>query len=445
MVLHGTRLDFQPVLETGRKRRTTLARWGLLLTTVVMGAVLVVTGITGFLGARRSADAVARSAVGTMALAVRRDLARTAERQQALDDLLEDLAEQGLAFVGITDRQGRLIHGAGEAPSRIEGPPRRKGPGRRSGPVIESVGRPGGARAVLPLRPGTGRGRRGGPGWRRSEIEADDDPLLVIEARPAAATTILSRGLVGLITSLAATGLLIAAAAVFWRLSRRADRQAVELARDEQLKVLGRMSAVLGHEIRNPLAALKGHAQLLLEKLPADHTGRRGAEIVVREAERLERLTGQVLAFARDQDISPAGTDIGELLRGAADHAGAGPVEVVVAEDAATWRLDPERMDQVLVNLLVNAREAGGADAPVEMEAAVRGGRLVIEVRDRGPGFEPEDLDAAFEPFHTTRVRGTGLGLHLARRIVERHGGSIVAGNRAGGGALLRIELPRGG
>jgi len=427
------------MITGSRRKGTTSARWGLLLTTVAMGAVLVITGTTGFLGARRSADAVARAAVGTMALAARRDLARTADRGAALDELREDLAVEGLSFIGLVDRGGTVIHGAGDPSPRIHLAP---GTGRRPGPLIEPMGRPGGARAVLPLRHGPGRGRRGGAGWGRPGIGTGDDQLLVIEARPAVAAAILSRGLVGLITSLAATGILIAAAAVFWRLSRRADRQAAELARDERLKVLGRMSAVLGHEIRNPLAALKGHAQLLLEKLPADHQGRRGAETVVREAERLERLTGQVLAFARDQDISPAGTDVGELMRGAAAHAAVEPVTVVVAADAVTWRLDPERMDQVLVNLLVNAREAGGADAPVEMEAAIRARRLVIEVRDRGPGFDPGEVEAAFEPFHTTRAKGTGLGLHLARRIVERHGGTIAAENREGGGALVRIELP---
>ena len=421
-----------------KERRTALARWGLHVTTVVMGAVLVVTGTTGFLGARRSADAVARAAVGAMALAARRDLIRVADRQQALDELREELADQGLSFVGLVERGGRLAHGSGEPVSGLEGIGRPGLFGRRPGPLIEPLGRPGGARAVLPLRGGAGRGRKA-PGDRG---ETGDDPLLVLEARPAAATAILSRGLVGLATSLAATGILIAAAVVFWRLSRRADRQAAQLARDEQLKVLGRMSAVLGHEIKNPLAALKGHAQLLVEKLAEDHPGRLGAKTVVREAERLERLTGQVLAFAREQELAPVDTEIAGLLRGAAAHAGADPVDVTVAPDAAAWRLDPERMDQVLVNLLINARQASPVGETVSLEAAVRDRWLVLEVRDRGPGFDPEAVETVFEPFQTTRVHGTGLGLHLARRIVERHGGSISADNREGGGALVRIELP---
>jgi signal transduction histidine kinase len=421
-----------------KERRTSLARWGLLVTTVAMGAVLVVTGTTGFLGARRSADAVARAAVGAMALAARRDLARAPDRQRALDELRAELAGQGLAFVGLVERGGGVVLGSGAAVAGLEGIGRPGLFGHRPGPQVEPVGRPGGARAVLPLRGGAGRGRlaAGDAGG------ADGGLLLVLEARPAAATAILSRGLVGLVTSLAATGILIAAAVVFWRLSRRADRQAAQLARDERLKVLGRMSAVLGHEIRNPLAALKGHAQLLLESLPDDHPGRRGAKTVVREAERLEHLTGQVLAFARDLELAPVETGIAGLLRGAAEHAGADPVEVRVAPAASSWRLDPERMDQVLVNLLINARQASPPGEPVVLEAAVGGGRLVLEVRDRGPGFDPETVESVFEPFQTTRVHGTGLGLHLARLIVERHGGRIAAGNREGGGALVRIELP---
>jgi signal transduction histidine kinase len=152
-----------------------------------------------------------------------------------------------------------------------------------------------------------------------------------------------------------------------------------------------------------------------------------------------------VLAFARDEELSPRETDVAGLLRAAADHAGADPVEVVTPAGAAAWRLDPERMDQVLINLLINARQASPAGEPVTLAAAIRGTRLALEVSDRGPGFDPGIVETVFEPFQTGRLHGTGLGLHLARRIVERHGGTIAAGNREGGGAVVRIELPAGG
>jgi two-component system sensor histidine kinase HydH len=253
---------------------------------------------------------------------------------------------------------------------------------------------------------------------------------------------IMSRALITLAIAIGAAMILVIAAAVFWRLSRRADAIEGQLVRDQRLKALGQMSAVLGHELRNPLASLKGHAQLLLEKLADDHPGRRGAETVVEEARRLERLSGQVLDFARTGEVRVEPTDPVALVRGAVERASAEPVEVDAGGAPASWLLDPAKMEQVLVNLLDNARQESPEGAAVEVSLRVEGQRLAVEVRDRGAGIEPDDLERIFEPFVTTRVHGTGLGLALARRIVEEHGGRIGAANHRDGGAVIRIELP---
>jgi signal transduction histidine kinase len=100
-------------------------------------------------------------------------------------------------------------------------------------------------------------------------------------------------------------------------------------------------------------------------------------------------------------------------------------------------------MEEVLVNLLRNAREASPAEKPVEVTLGLRGERsLAIEVRDHGPGIEPGEEERVFEPFYTRRAKGTGLGLALARRIVEGHGGTITAHNHPDGGAVFSVRLP---
>src|SRR5690606_2640786 len=187
-------------------------------------------------------------------------------------------------------------------------------------------------------------------------------------------------------------------------------------------------SAVLGHELRNPLAALKGHAQLVVERLDAEHRGRKSAERVVHEARRLETLMAQILDFAKTGALAREDVDPGALLAAATAALGDPRVALDTARAPRVWSLDGTRMGQVLANLLTNAAQAAPPDGGhVRASCAVEGGQLVYVVDDDGPGFPPGEEEAAFEPFKTTRVQGTGLGLAIARRIVEAHGGTIVA------------------
>ncbi|MFO8072613.1 MAG: ATP-binding protein [Polyangia bacterium] len=426
------------------RRSTGFARWGLLATALATSVALVLTGTAGYLGARRSADAIARATARTMLFALKRELHRSdASTGELLETAVDDFEKQGLSYVAVVDRRGTVIASAGEP--RVD--PERLLPDRFFGkPIVARMDEPGTARAAAGMwgarRGGDHRRGRGPADWRGGPRGASErGRWIAVEVEPEAARAVLSQALATLATELTAALLLAIATAVFWRLSRRADRAEAELARDEQLKALGQMSAVLGHELRNPLASLKGHAQLLLEKLPEDHPGRRGTETVVREARRLEELSGQVLDFARSGDIDPEPTDPTALARRAVESAGAEPVEVEIDSGLQSWTLDADWMERVLVNLLVNARQAE-AEEPITFSVGRREDELLISVCDRGPGIDPGDAERIFEPFYTRRTRGTGLGLALARRIVEQHGGRIAALNRPEGGTEMEIVLP---
>jgi two-component system sensor histidine kinase HydH len=266
----------------------------------------------------------------------------------------------------------------------------------------------------------------------------------VVDFEPRLAARLASRSLAALVAQVVTTGVLLWAAVVFWRHSRRAEAAEAQAERDRHLRTLGEMSAVLGHELRNPLAALKGHAQLLVERLPVDHPGRAGAATIVGEAVRLEELANQVLEFVKTGALRVRDEDPRGLAAEAVESAGVGQVDLWADEAPPTWPLDRDRMVPVLVNLLKNARDASPDGAPVDLRVSLDGDRLVLEVSDRGDGLSPGAAARAFEPFFTTRIHGTGLGLALARRIVEGHGGTIQAENREGGGAVFRIALPRG-
>ncbi len=216
--------------------------------------------------------------------------------------------------------------------------------------------------------------------------------------------------------------------AAAWILSARryrAERAEAQLSAQRHLARLGEMSAVLAHEIRNPLAALKGHAQLLAEQVAEPPVAAR-VDRVVKEAVRLEQLTNDLLEFARSGAIRVAPANPGELLQRAARATDPARVEVATA-GAPDMRRARRRAHRAGADQ--PDRQRASSDAARAQSAGRRDARSAtacsLTVRDHGPGVAPADRARIFEPFHTTKTRGTGLGLAVASRIVELHGGRI--------------------
>jgi two-component system sensor histidine kinase HydH len=437
----------------------------MLVVTLAMGAALVGTSVMGFLDARAGSSAMTQASVAVLVRGVRREMRHNqGNPAQALESAVQEMGEQGLKFAALVDGTGSILARAGEAQGSLD--PDALLPQRHRFPV-EEVGQEGRVRVVLPAGP-MGPGHHGpwegpppgagappspgddeapGPPWARPAMSPgfpEHARHLVLEVSPEAARTLTARAATTVGLSLLAATVLLVLALASWRQSRRADLFTAQLAQDRQLKALGQMSAVLGHEIRNPLASLKGHAQLVLERLPEGHAGRKGAETVVREATRIETLTNHILDFARTGVLDLAPEDPVAVARAAVERSHAAPVVLEAVPGLPAWPVDRARLEQVLVNLLDNARQATTDGAPVTLGVARSGDALVFRVRDRGPGILPGDEARVFEPFFTTKTRGTGLGLALARRIVEGHGGTITAGNAEGGGADFTVLLPRG-
>ena len=269
-------------------------------------------------------------------------------------------------------------------------------------------------------------------------------PFLIEFDAPPAHTLAVS-GYAVLLAGLVAALALLAATWLNQRLTAQAEQLEAALGRERHLATLGEMSAVLAHEIRNPLASLKGHAQLLAEHAVDEPWTAERAGILVREILRLETLCEQLLGFVRASRVEPIAADPATVLRDAVGAVDRERIEVHADAAPTTWRLDPWRMQQALVNLLENALNASTSENhPPCATARGEGSALVFEVRDFGPGVPDADRARIFEPFHTNRVRGTGLGLAITRRIVELHGGTVDVRNHPDGGAIFRIELPGG-
>ena len=231
------------------------------------------------------------------------------------------------------------------------------------------------------------------------------------------------------------------------RVTRRAERLEAEARRTEKLAALGEMAAVMAHEIRNPLGAIRGHAQLVAGKLEGDDRTSRSLRTIVDETSRLATLVDGLLRYARPRPPVTCAVDLGELtdrvLALLGEDASASGVELQrVGSDPVSIDCDPDQIEQVLLNLVRNAIgvQPGGGRVEVRVSRAADGATVVVA--DAGPGIPEADWERVFVPFVTTGAEGTGLGLAVARQIAEAHGGTLTAGRSELGGAALALRLP---
>lgn len=219
---------------------------------------------------------------------------------------------------------------------------------------------------------------------------------------------------------------------------------------EAHLKAIGTMAASLAHEIRNPLGAIKGLTQLAQEDLAPDDAAQVRLRTVVGEAERLERLVSDLLDFARPMkpkartfDLTEALTEVKTILQSKAQDAGV-QIQLPEPHSPLSVETDPGLLRQVLLNVLINAVDASprGADIVLEAGRNEKEGGVFIHIDDRGQGLGDRDSDELFQPFVTTKARGTGLGLAVSKRIVDSLGGTITLGNNPGAGARCSIRLP---
>ncbi|MGD8375190.1 MAG: ATP-binding protein [Acidobacteriota bacterium] len=221
------------------------------------------------------------------------------------------------------------------------------------------------------------------------------------------------------------------------------------LRRADRLTTLGTLTAGMAHEIRNPLGAIGGAVEILERDYPADHPRREFVDILRREIDRLNVIAGRYLDFAKPRKPELGAVDVNEAVRSATalveKSAGRASVRIEsrLSGSLPAAHADAGQVHQALVNLLLNGSQAMPDGGVLEVETAVVEGDVAITVRDHGVGLPEGPVERIFEPFFTTRPGGTGLGLAMARRIAESHGGRLQARNAQGGGAAFELRLPR--
>jgi two-component system, NtrC family, sensor kinase len=240
----------------------------------------------------------------------------------------------------------------------------------------------------------------------------------------------------------------------FNRMVRNLSRVQKELVHSEKLISLGRLSAGVAHEIRNPLNAMKGAIVYLQRKRPEDPLIGEYTRLISEEIDRLNRFVTEFLYFAKQSMPKKTSTDLNRLILSTQalfqEEAQERGIRFENQLDSALplTKIDPDQIEQVLVNLMTNGMDAmpkGGAlifSSYWGSEDGGVGSFVRLKVRDKGEGISPEHLNNIFDPFFSTKESGTGLGLPLSLGIIENHGGKIRVSSQEGLGTTVTIELP---
>ena len=225
------------------------------------------------------------------------------------------------------------------------------------------------------------------------------------------------------------------------------DRVNQEMIKQKSLAELGKFSLMVAHEVKNPLSIIKSSLDILKKD---HHLSSKNTMVSYMEDEirRLNQLIEDFLLFARPIKPTFRSVDLNAMLLSMVERfeiqqsRAPGQIKLAVSSDLMEAKADRDLLTRALSNIIKNAYDAVGDSGWIEIRSFCRDNIWVVEVTDNGNGIEPHHLKKVFEPFFTTRSRGTGLGLAFTAQVIEVHGGGITAENREGGGSIFRVKLP---
>jgi two-component system sensor histidine kinase HydH len=230
------------------------------------------------------------------------------------------------------------------------------------------------------------------------------------------------------------------------------DRKKVEqkrLLEAENLAAIGRAISCIGHDMKTPLIAIGGFARQIQKKIHKDDPCQSKLDVILREAVRLETMVKDLQEFSRPLELQQKVANFNllvaeslSLVEVVAQQAQIKLVTQLSSELPVDLRFDPVRMEQVLINLIINAIQASPTGETVQVLTELKKEEVVLSVRDHGPGIPPGKIDFLCKPFFTTKKDGTGLGLSIVHKIIEAHQGHLEIQNNPHGGSTFKVRIP---
>ena len=220
-----------------------------------------------------------------------------------------------------------------------------------------------------------------------------------------------------------------------------------QLLQAEKLSSLGELSAGIVHEVRNPLASIKGAIEILEDEIPKDSPRHEFADLAKREVERIDKLVGEFLRFARPAKLSVQTSNLNEIVESVAtlleQQAVANNISIIknLQSNLPNLSIDVQQIRQVLLNLAINSIQAMPKGGTLTFRTFQKSNKFIVEIEDEGGGIVEEILPKIFNPFFTTKEKGVGLGLSIAHKIIEQHSGKLSVRNTEKG-VSFSIELP---
>lgn len=222
----------------------------------------------------------------------------------------------------------------------------------------------------------------------------------------------------------------------------------LQLERSHKLSMVGQMAASVAHEIKNPLASIKGAVEIICSDSTPLSDRNEFKDILIKEIRRVDGTVSEFLEFARPREAEFERLDFADALRGSLRqieaHAAKAGIQLVDKINADIFiRGDREKIHQVVLNLLLNSIQASASGSAIEVGLARQGSSdVILTIRDHGTGMESPELKRIFEPFYTTKPSGTGLGLAIVKSIVENHRGTIYIESIPGHGTTVTVSFP---
>jgi len=231
-------------------------------------------------------------------------------------------------------------------------------------------------------------------------------------------------------------------------LRRKQEQTQLQLERSHKLSMVGQMAASVAHEIKNPLASIKGALEILSDESTSRADRNEFKDTAVREIRRIDGTISEFLEFARPRKSKLEKLDLSDTVRTSLKqievHASRAGLQLVDRiKDDIFIRGDREKVHQIILNLLINSIQASSSGSAIEIHLDKTGGRsALMTIRDHGKGMTREQLNRVFEPFYSTKPTGTGLGLAIVKGIVENHGATISLESAPGHGTTATITFP---